>query len=43
MHMISILLPRNGWAYRIVNTNDWVPQTPFQLQTIGDLHPTNPF
>lgn len=36
-------LTRNGWAYRIVNTNDWVPQTPFSVQTIGDLHPTNPF
>jgi hypothetical protein len=36
-------MTRNGWAYRIVNTNDWVPQTPFSVQTIGDLHPTNPF
>lgn len=36
-------ITRNGWAYRIVNTNDWVPQTPFSVQTIGDLHPTNPF
>lgn len=36
-------ITRNGWAYRIVNTNDWVPQTPFSIQTIGDLHPTNPF
>lgn len=37
------LITRNGWAYRIVNTNDWVPETPFSVQTIGDLHPTNPF
>lgn len=36
-------ITRNGWAFRIVNTNDWVPQTPFSVQTIGDLHPTNPF
>ncbi len=35
-------ITRNGWAYRIVNTNDWVPQTPFSVQTISDLHPTNP-
>lgn len=36
-------ITRNGWAYRIVNANDWVPETPFSIQTIGDLHPTNPF
>lgn len=36
-------ITRGGWAYRIVNTNDWVPQTPFSNQTIADLHPTNPF
>lgn len=36
-------ITRNGWAYRIVNTYDWVPETPFSIQTIGDLHPTNPF
>jgi hypothetical protein len=35
-------ITRDGWAYRIVNTNDWVPQTPFSVQTISDLHPTNP-
>ncbi|MES2566118.1 MAG: lipase family protein [Bacteroidota bacterium] len=37
------LLTSNGWAYRIVNTYDWVPETPFSIQTIGDLHPINPF
>ncbi|MBI3521274.1 MAG: lipase family protein [Bacteroidetes bacterium] len=36
-------ITRNGWAYRIVNANDWVPETPFSVQTIEDLHPTNPF
>lgn len=35
-------ITRNGWAFRIVNTSDWVPQTPFSVQTISDLHPTNP-
>ena len=36
-------ITRNGWAYRIVNASDWVPETPFSIQAIGDLHPTNPF
>ena len=36
-------ITRNGWAYRIINTSDWVPETPFSIQSIGDLHPTNPF
>ena len=36
-------ITRNGWAYRIVSTSDWVPQTPFSMQSIGDLHPANPF
>ena len=36
-------ITRNGWGYRIVNTNDWVPQTPFTTQIISDLHPINPF
>ena len=36
-------ITRNGWAYRVVNTSDWVPETPFSVQTIADLHPTNPF
>lgn len=36
-------ITQNGWAYRIVNTADWVPQTPFSVQSIGDLHAINPF
>lgn len=36
-------ITRNGWAYRIVNTSDWVPQTPFSTQSIYDLHPVNPY
>lgn len=36
-------ITRNGWAYRIINTNDWVPETPFSIQAINDLHPVNPF
>lgn len=36
-------ITRGGWAYRIVNTSDWVPQTPFSVQTINDLNLVNPF
>lgn len=36
-------ITRNGWAYRIVNTADWVPTTPFTVQTMNDLYPLNPF
>src|SRR6266487_627842 len=36
-------ITRNGWAFTIVNTADWVPETPFSIQTINDFNPTNPF
>ena len=36
-------ITRNGWAYRIVNTHDWVPQTPFTIQSIDDMNPVNPY
>lgn len=36
-------LTRNGWAFRVVNARDWVPETPFSLQTTGDFNPINPF
>ena len=36
-------ITRNGWAYRIVNMRDWVPQTPFSIQSIEDLNPINPY
>lgn len=32
-----------GWAYNVVNTEDWVPQVPFTVQTIDDFPATNPF
>lgn len=32
-----------GWAYNVVNTADWVPETPFTIQTMQDLNETNPF
>ena len=34
---------RGGWAYTVVNAADWVPETPFTIQTMSDLNPVNPF
>lgn len=36
-------ISRGGWAFRIVNSLDWVPEVPFTVQTTGDLSPGNPF
>jgi hypothetical protein len=36
-------ITRNGWAFTIVNAADWVPETPFSLQTLCDFNPLNPF
>lgn len=36
-------ITRNGWAFTVVNTADWVPETPFSVQTLNDFNPTNPF
>ncbi|GAB3900245.1 hypothetical protein GCM10028803_22760 [Larkinella knui] len=36
-------ITRNGWAHTIVNAADWVPETPFSLQTLDDFNTTNPF
>ncbi|MCI0919812.1 lipase family protein [Sphingobacterium rhinopitheci] len=32
----------DGWSYHVVNTEDWVPQTPFTVQTVDDLPTVNP-
>lgn len=32
-----------GWAFNIVNPEDWVPQTPVTVQTSEDFSETNPF
>lgn len=32
----------DGWAFQVVSTVDWVPQSPFSVQTIDDLPPVNP-
>ena len=34
---------RGGWAWNVVNAADWVPQTPFSVQTISDMNTVNPF
>ncbi|HOZ77651.1 MAG TPA: lipase family protein [Ferruginibacter sp.] len=36
-------LTQNGWAYNVVNSADWVPETPFSIQTLSDFNTTNPF
>lgn len=32
-----------GWAFNVVNTADWVPETPLSIQTIDDFNTLNPF
>jgi predicted lipase len=32
----------NGWGYRVVNTADWVPETPVSVQTVNDFVDINP-
>lgn len=34
---------RGGWGYRVVNERDWVPESPFSLQTLRDFNDVNPF
>lgn len=34
---------RDGWGLRVVNTRDWVPETPFSLQTTRDFNTVSPF
>lgn len=36
-------MTKNGWAFNVVNTADWVPETPMSIQTMEDLNPINPF
>jgi hypothetical protein len=32
-----------GWAYNVVNSADWVPETPVTIQTVYDFNGVNPF
>lgn len=34
---------RAGWAYNVVNAADWVPETPFSIQTVQNMNAINPF
>jgi hypothetical protein len=36
-------ITRGGWAYRIINPLDWVPQMPFSIQRLTDVSQPNPF
>lgn len=36
-------LTRGGWGIAITNAADWVPQTPFSIQTLNDITKPNPF
>ncbi len=36
-------MTQGGWAYNVVNTADWVPETPLSIQTLEDFNTTNPF
>jgi len=32
----------NGYAFRVVNADDWVPESPFSVQTLHDFNEANP-
>ena len=32
-----------GWAFRVVHAEDWVPETPFSVQTTSDINERSPF
>ncbi len=36
-------ISRVGWSYTVVNALDWVPETPFSLQSLKDFNEVNPF
>jgi hypothetical protein len=36
-------MTKGGWAFTVVNSADWVPETPFSIQTTMDFNPSNPF
>ncbi|MNJ86042.1 Lipase (class 3) [compost metagenome] len=36
-------MTQHGWAYNTVNALDWVPETPFSLQTVNDFNAISPF
>lgn len=36
-------LTKGNWAYNVVNSADWVPETPISIQTVNDFNTVNPF
>lgn len=36
-------ITEGGWAFNVVNELDWVPETPFSIQTVTDYNAGNPF
>jgi len=36
-------LTRGGWCLSVINAADWVPETPFSIQTVNDYNALNPF
>jgi pimeloyl-ACP methyl ester carboxylesterase len=34
---------QGGWAFNVVNSSDWVPETPVSLQVLSDFNNINPF
>lgn len=36
-------ITRGYWAHTVVNSSDWVPETPFSIQTLKDFNDANPF
>jgi pimeloyl-ACP methyl ester carboxylesterase len=34
---------REGWGYSVFSSIDWVPESPFALQQVGDFNNVNPF
>ncbi len=36
-------MTQQGWSYNVVNAADWVPETPFSIQTLDDFNNINPF
>ena len=35
-------ITRDGYGFRIVNSADWVPESPYSIQTLNDMNPENP-
>lgn len=36
-------MTQNGWAFNVVNSADWVPESGISIQTFNDFNTTNPF